>query len=173
MERQGFISTIQKYSTKDGPGIRSTVFLMVCNLRCKWCSNPELFEKRVRVMHFAKRCIHCGACVRIAANQSIRFAAAGCVVDRDKCSNIRECADICPVDAYELIGYDITVSEIVRQLIRDQVFYEKSGGGVTFSGGEAALQSGFVAEVSERLRSNGIHRALKTAGPLQWSKREG
>ncbi|WP_312426856.1 glycyl-radical enzyme activating protein [Lacrimispora sp.] len=168
MERQGFISTIQKYSTKDGPGIRSTVFFMGCNLRCKWCSNPELLENRVRLMHFSERCIHCGACVEIAANKSIRFAARGCVIDREKCTNAAACADICPKSAYELVGHYITVSDLTEQLVRDEVFYRKSGGGVTFSGGEAALQGLFVAETAERLKANGIHTALDTAGALPW-----
>lgn len=172
MERQGFISTIQKYSTKDGPGIRSTVFLMACNLRCKWCSNPELLENRVRLMHFENRCVHCGACVKIAANHSIRFAEAGCVIDRDKCTNMAECAEICPVDAYELVGYHITASDLVEQLLRDQVFYKKSGGGVSFSGGEPALQGAFVAEVSEQLRSQGARTAVDTAGALPWEEME-
>lgn len=168
MAEKGLISTIQRYSTKDGPGIRSTVFCLGCNLRCKWCSNPELMEPGIKYMHFENRCIQCGACVKIAANQSIKFAKVGCEMDRLSCTNMEDCMDICPQEAYEKVGYEIRSEELVETLLRDKVFYEKSGGGVTFSGGEAALQGNFVIEVASLLRSQGVHVALDTAGHLPW-----
>lgn len=169
MIEKGFISTIQRYSTKDGPGIRSTVFCVGCNLRCKWCSNPELMLPGIKYMHFENRCIHCGACVKIAKNNSIKFAEQGCKINRKLCSNMDECMEICPKEAYEKIGYEITSDELVSRLLRDKVFYEKSGGGVTFSGGEAALQGEFVAKSAHFLRNEGVHTALDTAGYLPWA----
>jgi pyruvate formate lyase activating enzyme len=170
MSEKGLISTIQRYSTKDGPGIRSTVFCVGCNLRCKWCSNPELMISGVKYMYFENRCIHCGACVKLAANNSIRFAQKGCEINRKLCTNIEECLEICPKEAYEKIGYEITSEELVEKLLHDRVFYEQSGGGVTFSGGEAALQGEFIAKAAHLLRVEGIHTALDTAGCLPWTK---
>lgn len=168
MSEKGLISTIQRYSTKDGPGIRSTVFCIGCNLRCKWCSNPELMIPDIKYMHFENRCIHCGACVKLATNNSIRFAEQGCEIDRNLCTNLDECIEVCPKDAYERIGFEITSEELVSKLLLDRVFYEKSGGGITFSGGEPALQGEFVAKAAHLLRNEGIHTALDTAGSLPW-----
>lgn len=170
MSTKGLISTIQKYSTKDGPGIRSTVFCIGCNLRCKWCSNPELMEPGIKYMHFENRCIHCGACVSIASNQSIKFAEVGCEIDRARCTNMDECMDICPREAFEKVGYEITSEELVGKLLRDKVFYDQSAGGVTFSGGEPALQGDFVVEAANLLRQQGVHVALDTAGCLSWGE---
>jgi glycyl-radical enzyme activating protein len=171
-EVKGLISTIQKYSTKDGPGLRSTVFLVGCNLRCKWCSNPELIEPGTKVMYFDQRCKQCGACVSIAVDHSIKFFESACKIDRQKCTNIAECVDVCSYDAYEKVGYEITSIDLYKKLIRDQVFYAMSGGGVTFSGGEPGLQAEFVHQTAKLLRADGIHVALDTAGLLCWNKLE-
>lgn len=168
-EVKGLISKIQKYSTKDGPGIRSTVFLVGCNLRCKWCANPELIEYVTKVMYFDSRCKQCGTCVAIAANHSIEFSGKACKINREKCTNIEECIDVCPYEAYEKIGYEITSADLYKKLKRDEVFYKTSGGGVTFSGGEAGLQYEFVYETAKLLRTDGIHVALDTAGLLSWT----
>jgi pyruvate formate lyase activating enzyme len=169
-EVNGLISTIQKYSTKDGPGLRSTVFLVGCNLKCKWCANPELIGPETKVMYFDRRCKQCGACVSIAAHHSIEFFEGACKIDREKCTNLVECMDICPYEAYEKVGYTITPVELYKKLKRDEVFYATSSGGVTFSGGEPGLQDKFVFETSKLLRMDGIHVALDTAGMLSWNK---
>jgi len=168
-EVKGLISTIQKYSTKDGPGIRSTVFLVGCNLKCKWCSNPELIGFGTKVMYFDKRCKQCGACVSIAANHSIEFFDSACKIDREKCTNIEDCVNICPYEAFEKVGYEITSNKLYEKLKRDQVFYTTSNGGVTFSGGEAGLQDEFVYETAKMLRADGIHVAMDMAGLLDWN----
>lgn len=165
---KGLISTIQSYSTKDGPGIRSTVFLVGCNLRCKWCSNPELMLQGVKYMHFENRCIHCGLCVDVASNKAISFAEKGCKITRDCWTNAEECAEICPRNAYEMVGYPIDAVSLTNKLLRDRVFYEISGGGVTFSGGEPLLQTEFLLESIRLLHQAGIHVALDTAGHLPW-----
>ncbi len=165
-EIKGLISTIQKYSLKDGPGIRSTVFLIGCNLNCKWCSNPELNRFGTKVMYFDMRCKQCGACVSVAADNSIGISEGSCRIDRKKLTNLEECADICPYEAYEKVGCEITSTELYKKLKRDQVFYTTSGGGVTFSGGEPGLQDEFVYESAKLLRADGIHVAFDTAGLL-------
>jgi pyruvate formate lyase activating enzyme len=169
-ENKGYISTIQLYSTKDGPGIRSTVFFMGCNLKCKWCSNPELLTPDIKYMHFEHKCIHCGACVEIASNHSITFAEKGCRIDRQMCSNLAECAEICPQNAYEKIGFEISSKELVHKIMRDKEFYSVSNGGVTFSGGDSILQGDFIIDVAQRLHAQGIHIALDTAGNICWEK---
>ncbi len=170
--KMGLISKIQGYSTKDGPGIRSTVFMMGCNLNCSWCANPELITKAPKMFYYKERCTKCGRCVATAKNNSIVMTDEGCIIDRDKCTNILDCSHCCFFDAYEAIGYEISEQELYAKLISDRAFYEKSNGGVTFSGGEPGLQGEFVSNVAKKLRGNGIHVALDTAGLIPWENLE-
>lgn len=167
---KALISKVQHYSTKDGPGLRTTVFFMGCNLRCKWCSNPENLEHRYRVFYFKERCQHCGLCVQAAHNQSIKFGDVGCIINREKCDNILDMVDICPFDAYEKIGKEITTEELLKKLLRDKEFYEIGEGGVTFSGGEAAMQNEFIEELIDGLKEYNIHTCLDTAGLIESDK---
>lgn len=167
MMKKALISKIQHYSTKDGPGLRTTVFFMGCNLRCQWCANPENLENKKRVFYFKDRCKHCGLCVKYAENESIQFAEVGCRIDRDRCTNLMDMVDLCPYDAYELVGKEMTSDELVRKLLRDKEFYQVGEGGVTFSGGEAALQADFLLEVCEKLHEERIHVCLDTAGLIR------
>lgn len=166
----GVISKIQRYSTKDGPGLRSTVFMMGCNLRCAWCANPELIGKEPKVLYYREKCQKCGRCVSVANDGSIVLSDKGCIIDQVKCTNIMECASNCYFDAYEVIGQSISQDELFDKLYRDKEFYWKSGGGVTFSGGEAGLQHEFVTGVTKRLREKKIHVALDTAGNVPWER---
>ena len=168
--RSGIISKIQHYSTKDGPGIRSTVFTMGCNLKCAWCANPELIGNEPKVLYYRERCTGCGRCIKTAVNNSIAAGEDGCIIDREKCTNIMECSQSCFFDAYEVAGYEISQQELFDKLVRDEAFYKKSNGGVTFSGGEPGLQGEFVAGVAKRLRERSIHVALDTAGSIPWEK---
>lgn len=165
--KKGLISKIQHYSTKDGPGLRTTVFLMGCNLKCLWCANPENLKFYQRIFYFKERCHQCGLCVQHAHNHSIQFQKVECYIDREKCDNLIEMVDICPFDAYEKIGMEMTSEELVNRLIRDQEFYQIGEGGVTFSGGEAALQADFIYEVASHLQEKAIHVCLDTAGYIE------
>ena len=165
--KPGRISKIQRYSTRDGPGIRSTVFCAGCNLRCVWCANPELIERETQILYYTQRCVRCGACAAMSRG-TIAVGHNGCVIDRSRCSRLAECAAACNHDAYEIIGRTISSGELARALIRDKAFYDQSGGGVTFSGGEPALQPDFVAETAAFLQEAGIHIALDTAGNVEW-----
>lgn len=167
---KGLISKIQHYSTKDGPGIRTTVFMMGCNLRCLWCANPENLEHKKQVFYFKERCMHCGLCVKYANHQSITFDKVGCRINRDLCDNLMDMVDVCPYDAYELVGKEYEVDELVQLLLRDKEYYEASQGGVTFSGGEAALQSEFLIEVCKKLKEHHVHVCLDTAGHIPTTK---
>ena len=163
----GFISKIQRYSTKDGPGIRTTVFALGCNLSCKWCSNPELIETGTKILYHPGRCVRCGSCVTLSGG-TIRLENAGCVIDRFRCANLAECAEACFYDAYEPVGETISANELTAKLLRDKAFYDQSGGGVTFSGGEPALQADFFLETTKLLKKEDIHVTLDTAGNIPW-----
>lgn len=170
--KTGLISRIQRYSTKDGPGIRSTVFMQQCNLRCQWCANPETIKPGFNVFWFKERCRQCGSCVQAAANNAITFAAPceGVNIDRKQCSNLLEMVDICPYDAYEKVGKEMTSRELADLLLRDKAFYDESHGGVTFSGGEPALQAAFITQTAQHLKAAGVHLCLDTAGNIRRDK---
>jgi len=164
----GNISAIQRYAIKDGPGIRSTVFCMGCNLNCKWCSNPELIENVTKIMHFENKCKRCCACMKACDRGAISMHKKSSVIDRTKCDACGKCIDACPYDVYENVGFTITPIELCAKLLRDKAFYDNSGGGVTFSGGEPALQPEFIWETAKLLKENGVSTALDTAGLIYW-----
>ena len=169
----GLISAVQKYSTKDGPGIRSTVFFKGCPLGCLWCSNPELIRPLPDLLYSREKCRHCGTCIQVCPQGALSFGEDGYIlIDRVKCDGCGRCVEECPEGALELAGRFMTVDEVVEDLLKDRVFYETSGGGVTFSGGEPLWQSGFVAQVAQRMKDEGIHTALDTAGDVTWCRIE-
>jgi pyruvate formate lyase activating enzyme len=169
----GLISAVQKYSTKDGPGIRSTVFFKGCPLGCLWCSNPELIRPQPDLLYSREKCARCGTCIQVCPQGALSFGDDGYIlIDRVKCDGCGDCVEECPEGALELAGRFITVDEVVDDLLKDRVFYETSGGGVTFSGGEPLWQSGFVAQVAKRMKAEGIHTALDTAGDVTWCRFE-
>jgi len=160
---QGLVTSIQHYATKDGPGLRTTVFLTGCNLRCAWCANPESMAPGTKVMYHAERCRRCGRCVALSEG-TIAMGPRGCVIDRTRCGIMDRLPEICDQQAYEAVGRTMTAKELAAKLLRDEDFYRTSGGGVTFSGGECLLQAGFVEEVIDLLKPHGINVALDTAG---------
>jgi len=164
----GFISKLQRYSTKDGPGVRTTVFAVGCPMSCLWCANPELIGSATKFLYHPRRCVGCGACVAKSGG-SIRLTEDGCDIDRDA-ANLEDCSVVCYYDAYERIGGIVSVGDLVSALLRDKVFFDQSGGGVTFSGGDAALQAEFFIEVARLLKSAEVHVALDTAGYFPWEK---
>jgi len=137
-------------------------------MSCLWCTNPELIGDASKFLYHPRRCVGCGACVAQSGG-NIRLAEKDADIDRDAI-NPEKCSVICYYDAYEKIGSIITVDELVAGLLRDKVFYDRSGGGVTFSGGDAAMQAEFFKEVALRLRNSEVHTALDTAGYFPWVK---
>ena len=152
-ETNGLISHIQRYSTRDGPGIRTTVFLTNCNLRCLWCANPESMLPGQKIFYNKSKCKSCGLCARECETKGLEASA-----------RTLEMVEVCPYGAYEPSGFFMSPEELYGRLLRDKAFYEKSGGGVTFSGGEPFLQSEFVLKVMRLLKADSIHVALDTAG---------
>lgn len=147
----GIFFDIQRNSYVDGPGIRTTVFFKGCNLRCKWCHNPESQSFEQQIMFYKNKCAGCGRCRDLTVN------------DTDF---------ICFNDAKEICGREYTVNEVFSEVIKDKAFYETSGGGVTFSGGECMLQIDFLYEILKKCKKNGIQTAVDTAGNVVWESFE-
>ena len=157
---KGNIFNIQKFSLHDGPGLRTTVFLKGCPLRCRWCSNPESQSQDTQISFDAQRCLHCGLCQSVCPKSCISFGE----IDRETCVGCLRCVERCPGKALKSEGEWIEADEVVRVCLQDRDFYAESGGGVTLSGGECMLQSEFTAELVTKLRAEGVHVAAETTG---------
>ena len=155
---------LQRLSTEDGPGIRTTVFLKGCSLHCAWCHNPESISIKPHLQWLARLCIGCQTCVLSCPNDSLRMEDGILRIDRNRCRVCGVCVKNCPANALELLGDEIGVDELNAELLKDRAFFEKSQGGVTFSGGEPALQPEFCEAVMKTLQEAGIHTALDTCG---------
>lgn len=159
-----FISDIQKMSTEDGPGIRTTVFFKGCNLKCIWCHNPENIPFYRQKYWLKDRCIGCFTCRDVCPNGAISFHEDGLVFDEKLCVFCLVCADSCPANAIEVKGQSISVQELIKELLKDKAYYEVSGGGVTLSGGEPVLHWEYIEPLVQELKRQGVHVALDTAG---------
>ncbi|WP_432667622.1 glycyl-radical enzyme activating protein [Wukongibacter baidiensis] len=169
---QGTIFNIQKYSIHDGPGIRTTVFLKGCPLTCWWCHNPESQRVKQEIVFWQNKCIACGDCEKVCPVGAVKFDEKGFNLDRSKCILCGKCAEVCPSEAIELIGKRITLDEAMKEIEKDMVFYEESGGGVTFSGGEPMLQIDFLDRILTASKQKGIHTAVDTSGYGPWENFE-
>lgn len=161
---EGRVLDIQKMSTEDGPGIRTTVFFKGCNLKCAWCHNPESIRPESQAVWVRARCIGCGCCVKACPQGALYLSEKGIEADRNKCALCLWCAESCPTGAMERKGTAYYCDALVAELLKDRVYFEKSKGGVTASGGEPLLQADFISELFKRLRVEGVHTALDTAG---------
>ncbi len=161
----GLVFDIKRYSIHDGPGIRTTIFLKGCPLRCLWCHNPEGIDKAPELMHWPARCSRCYACLAACPAGAISKAADGAIViDKKKCDLCGKCAEACLYDAMQVVGREMTVEDLVKEIERDRIFYEQSGGGATFSGGDPLAQPAFLEELLGALRGRGIHTAVDISG---------
>ncbi|MFX1535947.1 MAG: glycyl-radical enzyme activating protein [Promethearchaeota archaeon] len=160
----GRILNIQRYSTEDGPGIRTTIFLQGCSLRCKWCQNPESFEPQPYLVWYSDRCIAARHCIEVCSDKALTLTKEGMVIDRYSCTHCGKCVQICPTKAFETLGRDMTVDEVVSQSLRDKSFYEESNGGVTLSGGDPLFQPKFSFSILKKLKAEKVHTTLDTSG---------
>ena len=160
----GYVSNIQRFSTQDGPGLRTTVFLKGCPLRCPWCHNRETWLPAPSLLYYAKECVLCGACAAACTKGVHEFIGSQHLMRREKCAACGNCARECPTGALELRGETCTPEELLDPVCRDRPFYEQSGGGVTFSGGEPLMQFDFVKQCLHLLRDGGVHICLDTSG---------
>lgn len=177
----GKIFDIQGFSVQDGPGIRTTVFLKGCTLRCPWCHSPESWEFHSELNWMSIRCLGidaCGECLGVCPHDAItrgpiKQTAAGEEfvyphVDKSKCNECGACAEACKADALYMCGTDRTVDEVMHRLLRDKPFFDESGGGVTVSGGECLCQPEFTLELLKRCKDNAIHTTVDTTGSVKW-----
>ena len=161
---KGLITRIQRFSTTNGPGLRTTVFMKGCPLRCLWCHNPETQKMKRELLYYEETCIKCGSCSEACPHGVHCFIDGKHMLLRENCVLCGACADVCPVRALELSGEEIEAEELVARLLRDRAFYEHSGGGITLSGGEPLFQPAFTEEVLRRCKAEGIHTCVDTSG---------
>jgi pyruvate formate lyase activating enzyme len=155
---------IKRYAIHDGPGIRIVIFLKGCNLNCAWCHNPEGISMEPERMYTSGRCIGCGTCVEACPHHALSLSSEGIVTDQALCGMCGICAEVCPTKAIELSGRVWTVESVMKEIEKERVFFEQSGGGVTFSGGEPMLHADFLVRLLDECRERGIHTAVDTAG---------
>lgn len=165
------IFNIQKFCVHDGPGIRTTVFLKGCPLRCLWCHNPEGLGFSPELLFNPEKCTGCGRCLKACPHGALSWLPQDGKIkqDRELCRGCGNCADACISGAREISGYEIGVGDLIREIEKDRVFYEQSGGGVTFSGGEALCQADAVAEAAKVCKSRGIHTVVDTCGQVPFA----
>lgn len=161
---KGRIIGISRYCTDDGPGIRTTVFLKGCPLSCLWCHNPESQRIGVDILYSREKCVGCRRCEAVCPAGCHAFGGEAHRFDREGCLGCQECAKVCPAGALEAVGREIEARKVFDEVVRDAVFYEQSGGGVTLSGGEPLSQPGFAAEILRLCREAGIPTAIETSG---------
>jgi pyruvate formate lyase activating enzyme len=164
-----YVSNIQRFCVHDGPGIRTTVFLLGCPLRCRWCQNPETLARQPVLLFNAGKCAGCGACVEACPAQAVRRGQdGGLSFDRDRCQACGRCVPSCCYKARELAGRLYSVPALLQEILKDRVAFRNSGGGVTLSGGEPLLEPEFAARLLEACGRAGVHTAVETCGAVAW-----
>jgi pyruvate formate lyase activating enzyme len=172
MAASDIVFHIQRFSLHDGPGIRTTVFLKGCTMRCFWCHNPEGQDPRPELRYYPDRCIACGQCVKVCPNNAHALTDGVHVFLRERCDVTGSCVETCYSGALQLEGRRMTVDQVMEEVLRDRSFYETSRGGVTLSGGEPALSRDFAREILQECKNNGLHTAIETCGECPWASLE-
>jgi pyruvate formate lyase activating enzyme len=162
---KGIIFDIKRYAIHDGPGIRTTIFLKGCSLRCQWCQNPEGQETNPEIILRSSRCAtECNECVSVCPQDAISKDRNSIEIDRAKCDLCRKCEEVCAYEALEVVGREVTAKELMDEIEKDKIFFDESGGGITFSGGEPLMQLDFLEALLKEIKKENIHVTLDTSG---------
>lgn len=172
-QQTGTIFDIERFAVHDGPGIRTTVFLKGCPLRCLWCHNPEGMSRQPQLVFSPQKCIGCGHCMTVCPEKVHQLVNGQHHIVWERCRACGTCAEGCYAGALELAGRQVTVVEVVEEVLRDRAFYETSGGGMTLSGGEPLAQYSFTRALLQAAKAEGVHTALDTTGLAPWRQLEG
>jgi pyruvate formate lyase activating enzyme len=162
-EISGFIFDIKRYAIHDGPGIRTTVFFKGCPLRCRWCHNPESLSAKPQLMYRANRCIACGQCIQACPEKALQQEDGKISILWPQCTACGACVTVCPSGAMELVGKTMTVKQVMQEISKDVLFYDQSGGGASFCGGEPLAQPEFLLALLMQCRKLNIHTTIDTS----------
>jgi pyruvate formate lyase activating enzyme len=172
VDNKGLVFRSQSYSIQDGPGLRTTIFLKGCPLRCEWCHNPESVNAFPELLTHDAKCIACGKCVEKCPVKAITLDGKARKIDREKCNLCFECIPVCPAGALEKVGEYVTIDDMIAEIEKDEIFYRHSGGGVTISGGEPLLQPQFLRQILQACKDRNLYTALDTSGYAPWKNLE-
>ncbi len=164
----GIIFDIERFSIHDGPGIRTTIFFKGCPLNCWWCHNPESQAREQHRWFWERRCIRCQACVKVCPQGAISLLDDSIVTDDTLCRVCGDCTLVCQTEARQIIGRQVTVAQVMAEIEKDVIFYDQSGGGVTFSGGEPLMQPDFIYSLLTSCEEREIHTVVDTSGLAAW-----
>lgn len=170
-DKMSLITNVQKFSIHDGDGIRTSVFFKGCPLKCEWCHNPETqrFEKEMQCDK--EKCVGCGNCAKVCPNGAISMENGKPEMKKDACTFCGKCVNLCPIGIREIIGREYSVKELIKELMKDQMFYEESGGGVTLSGGEVmAMDIDYILAIAKELKRQDVTLTIDTCGYVPYEK---
>ena len=168
----GIVFEIERFAIHDGPGIRTLVFMKGCSLRCKWCSNPESQKGSLQLGYNVKKCLRCGRCAEACEREALSLEPDGVRVDRSLCTLCGICSEVCSAQALVIFGREMSPEEVLEEVLKDEIFYRKSNGGVTFSGGDPFEQKQFLVETAKLCKERYLRTAVETCGSVPWESIE-